>query len=511
MSEIKIVKQIVIKNPNDLIPYENNARINDHVVPALMNSIERFGFNQPVVIDRSNIIVCGHTRIKAAIRLGMTEVPCVYAEGLTQKEIDAYRLADNKVAEQALWDYEKLNNELAKIGKDINMADFSFNIDESGMAVQEPSYGGGEQMQHLPRGEGGGQQVGGGEDEDEDEALVAGVGNAQVQQKQQKSQKNDEFRYFTDDEIIADMQHEFRRYDTVEEFVKNIMSIPKAKHQFNRLCQGYNDGYNISLLFNPHRLDTPTLKSKSVFDAYNNNEKYRLLLTRFALCMMNKMPVERDMYKYVGLGSGGVQYVNEFIPSVARSIYLHYCKEGYAVLDPCSGWGGRTIGLASCLFKDIRYITSDPNTRTYRGLLKLKDFLKLGDNFEYHNCGFEDLPIEDESIDFCFTSPPYFDTERYSTEPTQSYVKNDSYDKWKVNFLYVMLEKIMRSLKHERYALLNVGACKYPIDKDIMAWLDERKIPYDLRDEFKIGGCGIGQRANTNASRGEPFIEFYKK
>lgn len=109
-----------------VIPYANNARINEHVVPAIARSISRFGFNEPIVLDENNVIVCGHTRVKAAKRLGMKEVPCVYVEGLTQKEIDAYRLADNKLAEQALWDYEKLNAELAKIGNEISMTDFGF-------------------------------------------------------------------------------------------------------------------------------------------------------------------------------------------------------------------------------------------------------------------------------------------------------------------------------------------------------------------------------------------------
>jgi site-specific DNA-adenine methylase len=162
------------------------------------------------------------------------------------------------------------------------------------------------------------------------------------------------------------------------------------------------------------------------------------------------------------------------------------------------------------MFKNIRYITSDPNKRTYEGLLKLKDFLNLGDNFQYSNCGFEDLEVEDDSIDFCFTSPPYFDTERYSNEPTQSYKKNPSYEDWRDSFLHVMLEKIMRCMKSGRYVLLNVGASKYPIDKDITSWLEKRNIKYCFKDQFRIGGCGIGNRASTSNSNGEPFIEFMK-
>ena len=124
--EIKIVDGVQRIDITKVVPYENNARINDHVVEALARCIERFGFNEPIVLAPDNVIVCGHTRVKAALRLGMTEVPYVYTKNLTQEEIDAYRLADNKIAEQALWDYEKLNKEIAKIGDKIAMTDFGF-------------------------------------------------------------------------------------------------------------------------------------------------------------------------------------------------------------------------------------------------------------------------------------------------------------------------------------------------------------------------------------------------
>ena len=125
--EIKMVEGTPRIDITKVIAYDNNARINDHVVQALANSIQQFGFNQPIVLDEHNVIVCGHTRVKAALLLGMDEIPCVYAKGLTQEQIDAYRLADNKIAEQALWDYEKLEKELNKIGDKIKMTDFGFN------------------------------------------------------------------------------------------------------------------------------------------------------------------------------------------------------------------------------------------------------------------------------------------------------------------------------------------------------------------------------------------------
>lgn len=111
-------------DPYKLIPYKNNPRNNDDAVPYVKSSIERFGFKVPMVIDTENVVICGHTRLKAALELGLKEVPCVIADDLTEDEIKAFRLADNMVAEQASWDYELLDLEIEDI--DIEMEDFGF-------------------------------------------------------------------------------------------------------------------------------------------------------------------------------------------------------------------------------------------------------------------------------------------------------------------------------------------------------------------------------------------------
>jgi len=107
--------KIVYKSVDDLIPYINNPRINDHAVDAVASSIKNFGFRVPVIIDKGNEIVAGHTRIKAAKKLGMKEVPVIVASDLDENQIKAFRLADNKVGELAHWDYESLDIELMAI------------------------------------------------------------------------------------------------------------------------------------------------------------------------------------------------------------------------------------------------------------------------------------------------------------------------------------------------------------------------------------------------------------
>lgn len=122
---------IVYKNIDDLIPYENNPRKNDDAVDKVALSISAFGFKVPIVIDTNNIIVTGHTRVKSAKKLGMTEVPCLIADDLTDEQIKAFRLADNKVAEFSQWDEEKLLKELEELGNiDMSLYGFTFPDDE---------------------------------------------------------------------------------------------------------------------------------------------------------------------------------------------------------------------------------------------------------------------------------------------------------------------------------------------------------------------------------------------
>ena len=120
MSQVQVIQMKL----TDLIPYENNPRINDDAIDVVANSIKEFGFKNPIIIDKDNVIVCGHTRRLAAIKLGLTEVPCIRADDLTEDQIKAFRVADNKTSELSTWDLDKLKIELGDI--ELNMADFGF-------------------------------------------------------------------------------------------------------------------------------------------------------------------------------------------------------------------------------------------------------------------------------------------------------------------------------------------------------------------------------------------------
>jgi site-specific DNA-methyltransferase (adenine-specific) len=126
---------------NKVIPYENNPRINNNAIDKVAESIKRFGFKQPIVIDKNNIVVAGHTRLEASKKLGLDKVPCLYADDLTESQIKAYRLADNKTNEFAEWDMDKLQIELQELNDlEFNMSDFGFEEIEEEKEIEEDNF-----------------------------------------------------------------------------------------------------------------------------------------------------------------------------------------------------------------------------------------------------------------------------------------------------------------------------------------------------------------------------------
>lgn len=146
--------KVTYMDVDSLIPYANNPRLNDNAVDAVAASIKEFGFKVPIVVDGENVIINGHTRLKAAHKLGLRQVPVIVADDLTPEQVKAFRLADNKTSELAEWDLGKMDIELAEwdLGKldielaeiqDLDMNDFGFDeieasVDDFGTDFELP-------------------------------------------------------------------------------------------------------------------------------------------------------------------------------------------------------------------------------------------------------------------------------------------------------------------------------------------------------------------------------------
>jgi ParB-like chromosome segregation protein Spo0J len=115
---------VIMKKIGELSPYENNPRYNDTAAEKVAESIKNFGFRVPILIDEKNTIVSGHSRYKASQLLELQEVPCIVINDLSEKQIKAFRIADNKVAEEASWDFFSLADEM----KDLKLGDLDLEL-----------------------------------------------------------------------------------------------------------------------------------------------------------------------------------------------------------------------------------------------------------------------------------------------------------------------------------------------------------------------------------------------
>lgn len=260
-----------------------------------------------------------------------------------------------------------------------------------------------------------------------------------------------------DRDILTKLFSERLKGITDLELVNMLYSPYEAIVDFAKLCNGESrTGHKISMLFNPHRWDTPSKQSKSIVQAFND-DSFLSGLARVTIFKDGKYNEQELFYQVLQLGIDGVQCANEFPPHIMRDCCIKF--NATRVLDPCAGWGGRMIGVVSV---GGYYHAFEPSTKTYEGLLKLGSFLQefeTGFTFKIENIPFEDAII-DEKYDFALTSPPYYDTEIYSDEETNSCNRYDTFEKWTEGFYLPMLDK---TVKASEDFVINVGSRRYDL------------------------------------------------
>lgn len=275
---------------------------------------------------------------------------------------------------------------------------------------------------------------------------------------------------------------------SLEEFAAEFITRTQAIEEFYKLCNGINSGKTISLLFNPHRLATDTEKDDlSVYESLQVDDKLNGLARLYLYNLEHG--VNNAFYSAIQRGYQNIQYVNEFPPFVARSIILNYTntKQGISVLDPCAGWGGRMIGCAS--IPNVRYVACEPSTKTYNGLCKLSEWLKsLQPSFDASvNC----LPYEDfctdELFDIALTSPPYFNTEHYSEESTNSMNRYTEFDAWLEYFYEPLVLNTVARLKDGAVFILNVGDRQYPLSNALFNICDKNGFVCERVQDYLSG------------------------
>lgn len=240
-------------------------------------------------------------------------------------------------------------------------------------------------------------------------------------------------------------------------------------------------GLGLAWSYFPHHWEVQVLKMKRPIDVYNDDKLLKKALTS-RIKYGGKVGVDgfmtdANLRKAIRTASG-VQAVSNFRPVAAASIYHKYANDG-VVWDMSCGYGGRLIGaLASGSVK--KYIGTDPCELTYKGLKNIKDdFSHIDMDIDLNMVGSEDF-VPDETVDLCFTSPPYFNTEEYSNEQTQSWKKYPTKKEWLEGFLRKTMQNCYRCLKSDGLMMINIANVKaYPnLETDVlrMAYLENFKI-----------------------------------
>ena len=204
--------------------------------------------------------------------------------------------------------------------------------------------------------------------------------------------------------------------------------------------------------------------------------------------------------------SSGIQAVSNFRPTAARAVYDNYAGDG-VVWDMSCGYGGRLLGALSSK-RVKRYIGTEPDEATHKGLLSMSRNLGNETEIEIHKMGSEDFKPPALSIDLCFTSPPYYNTEKYSDSMTQSYMKYPEKQKWLIGFLMKTISNCVYGLKDGGYLIMNIASVKsYPkLTEDFMTKVNEMFPDLKLKEMLAYSLSSI----NKVGHKKEPVFVFKK-
>ena len=271
-----------------------------------------------------------------------------------------------------------------------------------------------------------------------------------LDEKQQYELRQDIINYFRVNgfpHFKYDIEEQKKEMERLDKFVNN------NEMETDGIIRQTMHGLGLCWSYHPHHWNIKCGTSKTPMQVFLDD---KLLDKSIKKRMRNGRNITEAMMRKTLKVSGGAQTVSNFRPSVARYIYDKY--GGNKVFDSCMGFGGRLIGAISSP-KVKHYEGCDPNTKTFDGLNKMAKNLQDTTKVVLNNIGVEEYEPKDK-FDLVFTSPPYFDTEKYSEEETQSYLKFPTYEKWLNGFLRKLVENSIDLLNKGGYFIINIANTK---------------------------------------------------
>jgi len=282
----------------------------------------------------------------------------------------------------------------------------------------------------------------------------------------------------------------------------------------NRIFKFTNAGLALAWSYHPHAFEVECNDNKSPYDVFNDKEifgngirktlKGSFFKKRSYEDLRNNSEQTKQVIRGILRRVTGSQMVSNYRPVSASALYKLFTDKGDVVYDPSCGWGGR---LLASIKSEVNYIGTDPETTTQKGLSEMvSTFGNKAYHYELHTMGSQYFPHEKNSLDFAFTSPPYFDCEKYSkTETTQSYLEYSNIEEWKESFLRKTLEGVYYGLKKNKFLAFNVANVKsYPtFEKDTKQIAKE--VGFKLVDTFDLR-----MSSQQKSHKDEPIFVFKK-
>jgi len=297
-------------------------------------------------------------------------------------------------------------------------------------------------------------------------------------------------------------EEKLKDYRKTEKYLleKNLIEDKSVKQTMHLLGVAWN--------YFPHAFDVKCGNKRTPIEVFNDDE---LFMKAIKKRLKHGTYISDSGIRKILRIYSNTQSVSNFRPTAATAIYDHFLTDNESiVLDMSGGWGGRMLG-ASLSPKVGKYIYCEPSTKTYSGLGCLSSFLSfVNPNFKTmgYELGSEDLILEDSSLDLCFTSPPYFDLEKYSTEDTQSFIKYPTIKKWSEGFLRKTIENCFSALKNNKYMVINIADPSrggYSIVDETIKFAKESGFEYI--DEYKL----VLSNLNKSNFKYEPILIFKKR
>lgn len=265
-------------------------------------------------------------------------------------------------------------------------------------------------------------------------------------------------------------------------------------------------GLGLAWSYFPHAFNVRSNDKLTPYEAFMDDEIFKKVIHK--RLKMGTYISDSGIRKMLKIFTG-VQGVSNFRPTAAAAIYSKYAKGG-VVWDMSGGWGGRLLGAIAGGVST--YIATEPSILAYDGLIKMAEDYAGDMKYQIECCGSEEYLADANTLDLCFTSPPYFDLEKYSDEKTQSYVKYSNKEAWVDGFLRTTFKNCYYGLKSGKFMLINIADIKgkHNINLEWETIRTAEKVGFTHEATHLLALSNINLRGKEEKFKYEPIYVFRK-